>query len=359
VTADRTVAHGVLARHLPALAGYYGPATSQDALDALVADVRETGAVAVDWSARPVGLDPAALATMEIAIVQRAVVLVADRLGARVVPDAGDVRIELPAVAEVAGGELILAHSGSFGTATLRRDADLPRLRGLTADDHLADVVIGAASLPLRVAFGSDERVDRYDCHVSYRDSAGQVEAVAHSAGGADGLVVDDLVRWTAGGPRPEHVVVQYSIAWSEPEWEPVAAALTLSTDGPAVILTVNPGSGIAEITLATDLGSTEVGTLAAVSWTTELPVVDGTPLKNYGGGFIVTGRGATGLPDRRSVSFPYRPELAAESRFSWTVDLATPSGELRAGSGSITLEGPGEVVIVAADLDAVVDGPG
>ena len=56
-------------------------------------------------------------------------------------------------------------------------------------------------------------------------------------------------------------------------------------------------------------------------------------------------------------MSFPYRPELAAQSRFRWTVDLATPSGELRAGSGSITLDGPGEVVIVAADLDAVVNG--
>ena len=311
----------------------------------------------VGWSARPAGFSPEALAVMETAIVQRSVVVVADRLGARVVPDAGDVRIVLPALSEVAAGELTFAHSGSFGTATFRRDADLPRLRGLTADDHLADVVIGAASLPLRLAFGRDERVDRYDCHVSYQDSAGQVQAVAHSAGGADGLVVDDLVRWTAGGPRPEHVVVQYSIAWSDPEWEPVAAGLTLPTDGPAVTLAVNPGSGIAEVTVATDLGSTEVGTLAAVSWTTELPVVDGKPVRNHSGGFIVTGHGSAGLPDRRSVSFPYRPELAAQSRFSWTVDLATPSGELRAGAGSITLDGPGEVVIVAADLDAVVGG--
>jgi hypothetical protein len=243
------------------------------------------------------------------------------------------------ATADVAPDPTTLA--GGFGAGTFRRVADLRDLVVEVVDTVVGTVVGTGADLPISLTFGRDERVDRYGCRIDGR---------AHTAGGADGLVVEDRLRWTAG-PRPGHVAVPYSIAWANPDWEPVAATLVLPTGGPAVAVGVNPGERIAEVAIVTDLGCAEVGALAALAWTTELPDVDGRRAKNYGGSFIVSGQGPDGTPVRRSVSFPYPPERAAESRFSWTVDLALPSGELRSGSGTITLDGDGDVVVLAADL--------
>jgi hypothetical protein len=352
VVAGTAAVYGVLAQQLDAVAGIFGPSGGADDLDVLMAELRSTQAVDVEWQARPAGFGAARLATMEEAILQRWLGTAAELLGARIVPGSEPIEITLADLADVGDADLTHTHDGkSFGTAPFRRSADLSRLRGLTDDGYAADVRTDAASLPIVLAFGREDRVQQFLCHVGYRTADGRTTVTTHDATGPEGLTIDDRMRWGPGQAPPDHVDVRYSITWVDTEWESLEEAVRLPTDGPCVALSVNPGAEIAEVTIVADLATADVGALAVVSWMTDLPEIDGRKPKDYSGSFAIEGRGPEGAPERRTVSFPCPRWAAAATGFSWTADVALPSGVLLSGSGTFTLAEATEAVITMAAL--------
>jgi hypothetical protein len=347
VAADVPAVHAVLAAHLDGLAPCLGQVGRPEAWDALVAELHRNGAVAVEWRSRPADRSDAEVTTMETAILQRWLGAAAAALGARALPGADPVAVELPPSGQVA--DLDVVHDGGLhDAAPFTRSADLPLLRDL-GSGLVVDVPVEDASLPLVITFPPDDRVARYLCHVEYRTDDGHLTVTPHEASGPAGLVVDERVRWPLATARPALVTVRYAVTWAAPDWEILNEVVTLPTDHDTLALTMHPGTRIAEVTVTTDLERAEVGSLAAVSWVAGPP--DGAPqAKVYSGSVVVDGAGEEGATGLYEVAFP-RPAHGAAVRFRWTVELVRASGERATGAGEISVLDSAVVTILMGDL--------
>jgi len=347
LTADACAAYAVFRHRTTAVAGYYGTAGGQPEVDAMIDELRSSGAVRISWRLLPEGFDPARIAVMESAIVERWAKRALEQMVDSVEPDPdppvggrglGHVAVRLRDEASVKNLDLSERREGQrIVGERFSHSINLGQLRGLKQDGYAVDVENDAV-VPVVLNFSPDSRVRRYVCHYGYRRANGTVVGGSQEAAGSEGLNVVEMLRWGSGEARPEAVEIQFSVNWMDLQWESQTGKAVLGTDVPCIAFSMNPGNSIAEVALMSDLAAAEPGSLAALNWRASLPPAGEEHPKGYTGNFLIEGAGTQGQIVREVATFPYQSGQETTTIFEWSADLVVPDGEILSGKESFTL---------------------
>ena len=339
ITADTSKVYDLLDINVKARASYFGAVGVQGDVSVLRSELVSSGAVNIEWVAKPEGFDESRVAELQKSILDsfaksalQLMVASADADPA-VAPDPdgffGGVSVALKSKHEVANLDL----SGEFKEAELRTETfgyafTFAQLPNLTVADY-GVLVQDDNTMPITLNFGRDPRgIEKYICQYGYRRSDGTVQSDVASAAGADGLVLTGLVQWAPGDPTPEKTEFQFLVDWTEPEWEDISDKKIVDNGDSGVLFTFTPGVSIREVMVMCSYPMTEPGTFAAIEWRTVLPPnPDGTQPKDYGGAFVYQGAGRDGQADLRVIRYPVNPATMAKAVFEWEATLVRPNG--------------------------------
>lgn len=368
ITANTRKVFDFFSVNVKARASYFGLFGGRADISVVRSELTGSGAVLIEWLAKPEGFDDARIAQLQNSILDAFAKSALDLMVQDVVPDTeasapggffGGVSVKLKDIHEVENLNL----SGEFKendirTQTFSFSLSFAQLGNLDAAIYGVDVT-GDNMLPITLNLGKDARhVQKYICQYGYRRPDGSVQSDRAEATGQDGLLLKGVVQWAQHDPQPAKVEFQFSVDWENLEWEDYATKLERDTGLSGVLFPFTPGNYIRTVSVLCDFPRAEPGTFAFLEWRTVLPLnPDGTQPKNYSGGVVYEGGGAGTLPDRLTIEFPYNNETVQNAKFEWEAQLVRPDGTVLERKVSEELEKTSAVLAVRALLRPVPQG--
>ncbi|GAA0466121.1 hypothetical protein Ade02nite_47040 [Paractinoplanes deccanensis] len=370
ITADTRKVYEYFGLNTVVAASWFGFVTGRVDISVVCEELTGSGALTIEWIAKPEGFDESRIKVMEESIVaafakQALDLMVEDVVADPQAPDPdgyfGGVSVKLKSFDKVQS----LSLSGEYKENTISTETysyafTLGQLRNLDPRVYGVDVA-GENEVPISVNLGRDERhVRGYSCQYGYRRPDGIVVSAHADALGSDGLMLNGVIQWDPRDPRPEHAEIQFAADWNLLAWEDYANKLQPRVGDSGVLFTYTPGSYVRTVGVLCDFAKAAPGTTAFVEWRTVLPPnPDGSRPKNYDGSFMYVGAGPAAEIDKHIIEFPYRPETVADARFEWEATLVTPDGKVWSRSGSEPVERASAVLAVRALLKPVPDNAG
>jgi hypothetical protein len=197
----------------------------------------------------------------------------------------------------------------------------------LDPKDYLTDV-IDDNRLPIVINLGKDERVHRYSGQYGYRKADGTF--VANAITGIDGSVGGILtgqIQFAVNEQEPPTTEVQLSVDWQDANWEARAEVHKLNNGDSGALDEFSPGNNIARMTIISDLEKLPAGTISILNWKSDLPPVNGNPVKIYSGSLVLGGKDAAGQIQTLVAEFPYLKGAQAQSKLLIDVTVAPADG--------------------------------
>jgi len=365
ITANTEQVYKFFSLNTKARASYFGLVGGNADVSVVRRELIGSGAVRIDWLARPEGFDESRVAQMQNSILDAFAKSALDLMVAEVVPDTtapnpsgffGGVSVKLKDIREVKNLNL----SGEFKQNDLRTQTfsfpfSFAQLGNLNPKQYGVDIA-GDNKIPITLNLGKDPKnVQKYLCQYGYRRPNGTVQGGRAEAKGADGLLLKGVVQWDPRDPRPKTTEIQFAVDWENLEWEDYATKLVRENGDSGVLFQFTPGNHAKNVALVCDFTRGEPGTFAAIEWRTVLPPnPDGTQPKNYSGGVVYEGSGPSALPDRLTIEFPYNNETVKNAKFEWEATLVKPDGTVLGKQVTEELEKVSTVLAVRALLRPV-----
>ena len=369
ITADTSKVYDLLDVNVKARASYFGLVDAKADVDVLRSKLVGSGAVVIEWIAKPEGFDESRIAELQRSIIDSFTRTALNLMVDSVQPDPavapnpdgffGGVSVALKSKHEVADLHL----SGEFTENDLREETfsyayTFSQLPNLTVADYGVRVE-GDNKLPISLNFGRNPvTIEKYVCQYGYVKPDGTVQSDRADASGADGMLFTGVVQWPQNDPRPAKTAFSFIVDWIDPSWDDYTVEKVQDNTDAGVIFTFVPNTAVKEVQLACTFERAEPGSLASFEWHTTMPVnPDGSHSKNYSGSVVYEGKGSAGLPDRRTIRFPFTSD---DTTFDWEATLIEPDGTLRSKKGSSRVQEAGAVLLTPAMLppappDAVV----
>jgi hypothetical protein len=339
ITADTSKVYDSLHANIKAAASYLGLVTVNAEVDVLRSELTASGAVTIEWLAKPEGFDDSRIAQLQNSILDSFAKSALNLMVSSAGPDPaqaphpegffGGISVALKSKHEVETLNL----SGEFKENDLRTEtfgyaftfAQLPNL----SSDAYGIKAEGDNMLPITLNLGRDPRnIATYACQYGYVREDGSVQSDRAMATGAEGLLLTGVVQWAAGDPRPKQTEFQFLVDWGDLEWEDFTRKHRTDNGDSGVLFEFTPGTYVHEATVMCDFARTAPGTFAALEWRTILPPnPDGSQRKDYSGGLVYVGAGGEGKPDLRVIRFPCDKEAAKAAKFEWEATLIKPDG--------------------------------
>jgi hypothetical protein len=365
ITANTRKVYDFFSVNVKARASYFGLFGGQADISVVRSELAASGAVQIEWLARPEGFDESRIAHLENSILDSFAKSALNLMVKDVVPNTeapdpggffGGVSVTLKDLHEVETLDL----SGEFKENDLRTQTfsfsfSFLQLAGLDPDAYGVDVT-GDNMLPITLSLGKDpSHVQKYICQYGYRRPDGTVQSDRAEATGVDGLLLMGVVQWGQNEPEPANTEIQFLVDWEKLEWEDYTTKLTRANGDSGVLFQFTPGNFIKEVVLLCDFPRADPGTFATIEWRTVLPPnPDGTQPKNYSGGVIYEGAGQNTIPDRLTLTFPYNIDTVKDAKFEWEAFLVRPDGTVLALKSTEELEKASAVLAVTARLRPV-----
>jgi hypothetical protein len=366
VTADSSMVYNAFAANAKARASYFGLVNAKAEVDVLRTQLVESGAVKIEWIAKPEGFDESRIAELQKSIIDSFTRMALNLMVASVQPDPavapnpggffGGVSVALKSKHEVANLQL----SGEFKENDLREEtfsyayafSQLPRL---TVADYGVRVE-GDNKLPISLNFGRNPNtVEKFVCQYGYVKPDGTVQSDHAEASGADGMLFTGVVQWPQNDPRPAETAFSFLVDWIDPAWDDYTVEKVQPNTDAGVIFTFVPNTAVKEVQLACTFEKAAPGSLASFEWHTTMPVnPDGSHARNYSGSVVYEGKGSAGQPDRRTIRFPFTSD---DTTFNWEATLVEPDGTLRSRKGSSKVQEAGAILLTPAMLPLAPQG--
>jgi hypothetical protein len=341
ITADTKKVHDYFRLNMKARASYYGLVGAQTDLDVTRKELTGSGAVVIDWIARPEGFDDSRLTQLQNSILDAFAksalnLMVADVVADHDAPDPdgffGGVTVKLKDFREVENLDL----SGEFRENDLRTQdfsfcVSFAQLRNLDRAQYGVDVT-GDNTIPVTLNLGKDpEHVRKYFMQYGYRKADGSFNGASAESTGGDGLLLQGVVQWDPREPEPNETEIQFAVDYERLSWEDYSVQLERDNGPSGVLYVFTPGTYIQQIAVVSDLTRSDEGEFASLEWHTIFapnpPGVSPRVPKNYSGGLVYDGAGRQALPDKFIIEFPYDNEVASQSRFEWEATLVKADG--------------------------------
>ncbi|MEV6394700.1 hypothetical protein AB0M39_07940 [Streptomyces sp. NPDC051907] len=341
ITAETQKVYDYFSVNAKARASYFGLVGAQADLDLVRSELIGSGAVTIEWLARPEGFDDSRIAQLQKTILDAFAKSALDLMVADVVPDH-----EAPAPEGFFGGVSVrlkdfhevekLNLSGEFKqndmrTQTFSFSFSFAQLRNLDRSQYGVDIT-GDNVIPVTLNLGKDPiHVQKYLMQYGYRKLDGSFHGTSAEGTGANGLLLQGVVQWDPREPQPPKTEIQFGVDYERLDWEDFST-LTERANGPSGVMHVfTPGTYIRKIAVLSDLLKAEPGELASFEWRTVFaPNPPGTrpnPPKDYSGGVLYDGAGIQAPPDKFAIEFPYNNEVADGAKFEWEVVLIKNDG--------------------------------
>jgi hypothetical protein len=362
ITANTRKVYDFFSLNAKARASYFGLFGGQADISVVRSELAASGAVQIEWVARPEDFDESRIAELQKSILDSFAKSALNLMVKEVVanseaqdPDGffGGVSVTLKDLHEVESLDL----SGEFKENDLRTEPfsfsfSFLQLAGLDPDTYGVDVT-GDNMLPITLNLGKDaSHVQKYISQYGYRRPDGTVQSDRAEATGADGLLLTGVVQWGQNEPEPANTEIQFLVDWENLEWEDYATKLTRANGDSGVLFQFTPGNFIKEVALLCDFPRADPGTFASIEWRTVLPPnPDGTQPKNYSGGVIYEGAGRNAEPERLTLTFPYNHDTVKDAKFEWEAFVVRPDGTVLTLKSTEELEKASAVLAVRARL--------
>ncbi|WP_433799966.1 hypothetical protein [Actinomycetospora sp. CA-084318] len=373
ITANSRKAWDFFSVDAKARASYFGLVDAEVDVSVARQSLVESGAVTIEWIAKPAGFDDTRIRALEQTIIDTWAKRALQQMTHSVVTDTGapepggffgGVSVRIKDVHEVEDLDLSAEYRETdLQTAPFTQTTALTLLRDLDVDDYGVDVT-GDNVLPVTINLGPDpDHVRRYFCQFGYRRDDGTYTADAREATGPDGLVLAGLLQWSPADPPPAETEIQFLVDFEDLDDEDIRHVVRRDNGEAGVSFTYTPGTYVKDIELSTNLPSAPEGSLATIEWYTDLPPnpegVEPAIPKNYAGGVTYDGAGAGAPMDKVAITFPYNPETVDGATFSWRALLITPDGRTYEREERRPLAQVSRVAVARALLEEVrEDGP-
>jgi hypothetical protein len=340
ITANTRKVYDFFSLNTKARASYFGLFGGKADVSVVRSQLVASGAVKIEWVARPVGFDESRIAQLQNSILDSFAKSALNLMVKDVVPNTeaptpggffGGVSVTLKDIRQVESLNL----SGEFKQSDLRTETfsfsfSFLQLAGLDPKTYGIDVT-GDNMLPITLNLTKDPgHVQKYICQYGYRRPNGTVQSDRAEAKGADGLLLNGVVQWDPNEPKPAKTEIQFLVDWENLEWEDYTTKLTRPNGDSGVQFVFTPGNFIREVTIVSDFAKASPGTFASIEWRTILPRnPDGTQPKNYSGGVIYEGVGLSAVLNPLTLTFPYNNETIKDAKFAWEAFLVQPDGKV------------------------------
>jgi len=197
----------------------------------------------------------------------------------------------------------------------------------LDPKDYLT-AVLDDNRLPIVINLGKDERVHRYSGQYGYRKADGTFVANAITAvDGSTGGILTGQIQFGVGEDEPAVTEVQLSVDWQDPNWEARVETHQLKNGVSGAVDEFNPGNNIARIMIVSDLELLPAGTISIINWKSDLPAVNGNPVKVYSGSLVLGGQDTAGQIRNVIAEFPYLKGMQAQSKLIIDITIAPSDG--------------------------------
>jgi hypothetical protein len=362
ITANTSKVYDFFDVNVKARASYFGLVGAQADINVVRSQLVASGAVTIEWLAKPEGFDDSRIAQLQNSILDsfaksalNLMVASAEPAADAANPDGffGGISVKLVDKHEVENLNL----SGEYKENDLRTETfgyafTFAQLRGLSTNQY-GTKSDGDNMLPITLNLGRDpQNIQKYSCQYGYVREDGTVQADRATATGADGLLLAGVVEWSPNDPRPKQTEFQFLVDWEDIEWEDYATKHIEDDGDSGVLFGFTPGNSIHRVALMCDFPRTPPGTFGSVEWRTELPPrADGSRPKNYTGGVVYEGAGAQGVPELQIIRFPVDKETVRNATFAWDATLVKPDGSVLSMKASGPLEQVAAVLVIASRL--------
>jgi len=365
ITANTLQIYDFFSVNAKARASYYGLVGAEAEAEVVRSELLGSGAVKIEWLAKPAGFDDARVAELQKSILDAFAKSALDLMVAEVVTDTeapdpsgffGGVSVKLKDVEQVRHLEL----SGEYQQSDLRTQTfsfsfSFLQLGPIDPAVYGSDVT-GDNMVPITVNLGRESRYTRrYLCQYGYRRPDGTVVSDSAEAAAEDGLMIRGVAQWGQHDAAPETSDIQFAVDWIDGDWEDYATVVQRDIRASGVLFEFTPGNYVKDLMVHCDFARAEPGTFGMFEWRTVLPPnPDGTRPKNYSGGFFLEGTGPGSALMPLPITFPYHHETIAGARFEWEATLVKPDGTLLSRKGDESLEGLSVVPALRALLRPV-----